>query len=296
MKKAQQANYLIGIVALAFLFKGITTPNVTFIFVGVLLLLLSVFRYLLMKQAAKVNVYKKMGKDSILRYFDQNQILYVHMKEVYKRGYCDVLYEENDGILLYDRVNDTYLATATTLAGAKDIVEKLPVDYQTFIAHDPIFDELENKQFKISSKLYSYNHMYTKKEPILIVEHQYICKDLDETYLPIIKEHYTIASLCNDAYLLPRIKEGMIGVFDKEELLGYIGIHASGAMGMMEVFPPHQGKKVGTLLQSLYTNRMVEKQKRPIYTQVNAKNEASLHMQEKLHFKKAGRPCIWYFS
>lgn len=296
MKKAQQANILVAIVAVAFLYKGVMDSNTTLLIVGILLLVSSGFRYLLFKQAGKVNLYQKAGIDSILRYLDTDPILYVHMKTVYKRGHCKILYEENDGILLYDEKSDVYLGTANTLAGAKDIVYLLPQDYHTFVGHDVFFDTLMQSAFPVKEYLHSYNHVYAKKDKVNIPEHPYQFAYLDETYLDVIKQHYDIGYLCNDAYLLPRIKEGMLGIFDGDTLMGFVGVHSSGAMGMMEVFPEHQGKHVGTILQSEFTNRLLEQKKRPIYTQVNSKNEASLHLQAKLGYAKAKQTCGWYFS
>ncbi|NCC55745.1 MAG: GNAT family N-acetyltransferase [Erysipelotrichia bacterium] len=237
------------------------------------------------------------GKDMIVRYLNRDPILYAEMLEVYRRGNCDILYEEIDGILLYDHTSHEYLATAKNKAGAKDILLKVPSDYEILIVHDEIFLTLENRDFKFARKKIFYNHIYEKRGMYKIFANNLHFRMLDESYLDTIKETYSARDLCTNDYLLSRIKEGIMGAFIQENLVGFIGMHDNGSIGLMEVFEPYRHKHVGTLLQMMYVNHLLEnKYEGILYTQIFAENEISMHLQEKLYFKKASKPSYWYFS
>lgn len=297
MKKLNQISNILFLVSAAFCIKAYLDKNIQLVFVAVLLFLLALFRRLVIKQAENIEDETYTGEDSIIRYFKTDPALYAEMRTVYQRGNCDILYEENDGLLLYDHTCKEYLASAKTMAGARDILLKLPMDYETLIIHDDIFLQLENKEFKYQEKLCFYNFIYEKRALYKIADNNLSFKPLDEQYLPQIKKHYRVKALCNDQYLKARIKDGMLGAFFKDELVGFIGRHDNGAIGMLEVFDDYRGKHIGTLLQMMYTNKLIKnKDTSIIYTQVQVDNEISMHLQEKLLLKRASHPTYWYFS
>lgn len=298
MKKLNQVINILFLVAIAFFVKAFIDKNVSLVLVGFLLLILGVFRKLLIKQAENIDDgIEYTGKDSIVRYLEKDEILYTEMLEVYRRGNCEILYEENDGILLYDHTCHEYLATASTKAGAKDILLKIPTDYEMLIVNDDVFLSLENIDFKYAEKLVFYNYVYEKRSKYKIPDNNLEFKILDDSFIPFVKEHYSVKSLCNDIYLKSRIKEGMLGAFINDTIVGFIGMHDNGAMGMLEVLEAYRGKHIGMLLQMKYTNYLLEKKYAgAIYSQVYQKNEVSMHLQNKLLLKKSDKPSYWYFS
>lgn len=298
MKKLNQVSNILFLVAIAFFVKAFIDKNVSLVLVGFLLLILGVFRRLLIKQAENIDDgIEYTGKDSIVRYLQKNEILYAEMLEVYRRGNCEILYEENDGILIYDYTSHEYLATASTEAGAKDILLKIPTDYEMLIVHDDVFLSLENIDFKYAEKLVFYNYVYEKRSEYKIFDNNLEFKILDDSFISFVKEHYSVKSLCNDTYIKSRIKEGMLGAFINDTIVGFIGMHDNGAMGMLEVLEAYRGKRIGMLLQMKYTNYLLEKKYAgAIYSQVYQNNEVSMHLQNKLLLRKSDKPSYWYFS
>lgn len=129
----------------------------------------------------------------------------------------------------------------------------------------------------------------------LPVENQNIeIKPLDESYKEIVKQHYTVKSLATDAYVLSRLQEGMLGAFLNDELVGYIGVHASGPMGMLEVFENFRGQRIGISLQAALMNQLLLRGDKAIFAQVNIENKVSDHMQTKLGLKRAEKQCYWF--
>ena len=292
--KRLQPNIILGLVAIALIIKGFTSGEIAMIAIGMLLILLSVSRAMLIKKFSNEEYDDIDTVDMITRYLQEDAVLYVEMLEVYTSGNGEVLYAENDGILLYDTISFNYLATAKNLVGASDIVRLLPQDYGVFVAHDKIFQELEGKDFVFHNFLYSYNHVYESTQHVPLENKEVEIRLLDEHYLEVIKQHYTIERLSTDAYILGRIKTGMFGAFINEQLAGFIGVHDSGPMGMLEVFDAYRGHKIAQTLQAVLMNHLIEEGKR-VFLQVNTTNEVSLYIQEKLKMTRAKNPCIWYF-
>lgn len=293
--KRLQPSIILGLVAIALFIKGFTSGKMAMVAIGVLLILLSVSRTMLIKKFSSEEYDDVDAPDMITRYLLEDPVLYVEMLEVYKTGNSEVLYAENDGILLYDNLSFNYLASAKTLAGARDIVRLLPQDYGVFVAHDEIFQELIGIDFTFKDSLLSYNHVYQSDEHVPLENKEAEIRLLDDSYLEVIKQHYTIERLSTDAYILGRIKDGMLGAFIDGKLAGFIGIHDSGPIGLLEVFDEYRGQKIAQTLQAAIMNRLID-QGKTVFLQVNVTNEVSLHIQEKLHMTCAKNPCGWYFS
>ena len=293
--KRLQPSIILGLVAIALIIKGFTSGEMAMVAIGILLILLSVSRTMLIKKFSSEEYDDVDAPDRITRYLLEDPVLYVEMLEVYKTGNSEVLYAENDGILLYDNLSFNYLATAKTLAGARDIVRLLPQDYGVFVAHDEIFQELIGIDFVFKDSLLSYNHVYQSSEHVPLENTEVEIRLLDDSYLEVIKQHYTIERLSTDTYILGRIKDGMLGAFVDGKLAGFIGIHDSGPIGLLEVFDEYRGQKIAQTLQAAIMNRLID-QGKTVFLQVNVTNEVSLHIQKKLHMTCAKNPCGWYFS
>jgi GNAT superfamily N-acetyltransferase len=293
--KRLQPSIILGLVAIALIIKGFTSGEMAMVAIGILLILLSVSRTMLIKKFSSEEYDDVDAPDMITRYLLEAPVLYVEMLEVYKSGNGEVLYAENDGILLYDNLSFNYLASAKTLAGARDIVRLLPQDYGVFVAHDEIFQELIGIDFVFKDSLLSYNHVYQSSEHLPLENTKAEIRLLDDSYLEVIKQHYTIERLSTDTYILGRIKDGMLGAFVDDKLAGFIGIHDSGPIGLLEVFDEYRGQKLAQTLQAAIMNRLID-QGKTVFLQVNVTNEVSLHIQKKLHMTCAKNPCGWYFS
>lgn len=299
MKQIKTSSIIFVLTGIACIVKGVSSNLSSVLYLGVCLILFGIIRYVLLyKLSINANDVSSKDSDSVMRYLLMDKILYVDMIEIYKQGNCDVLYDELDGILLYDHSSHYYLASAKTKAGAQDILNMIPQDYEVFVAHDHIFKEFEHKLFEYKHMLYSFNHVYNRKEYFVLKEHNDITlKKLDMTHLDVVKEHYTIGNVFPNDYLEKRIKHGMIGAFIGDTLTGFIGIHETNAIGMLEVLPSCRKQGIATLLQCAYTNDLLKNRyKGNVYSQVNATNEASLKLQEKVYFEKANTSCLWYFN
>lgn len=98
--------------------------------------------------------------------------------------------------------------------------------------------------------------------------------------LPIVLEHY---SNLPDEFVRRHLEDGwMFGGYDAAgELVGFIGEHDEGAIGMLEVFPEHRRRGYASELAAFAVNRMLALGRVP-FSQVVLGNEPSFAMHRKL--------------
>ena len=59
----------------------------------------------------------------------------------------------------------------------------------------------------------------------------------------------------DEGYLRDRLESGvMLGAFDGDILIGFIGVHGEGAMGLLQVHPDYRRRGVGKLLEAHQIN------------------------------------------
>lgn len=89
-----------------------------------------------------------------------------------------------------------------------------------------------------------------KKEP-LPVPGPWEVRQLGREFLPVVVGHYH--SYPNPKYLGERLDAGVMhGAFEGEELLGFIGMHSEGSVGLLEVLPAHRRRGGGLRAVGLY--------------------------------------------
>ncbi len=298
MKQIKKSSTILLITAIFCIFEGVNSNTPPILYLGIFLAILSAVRYLMVINFAKNgNDLTSQDDDSVMRYLLKDEVLYADMIAVYKQDNCDVLYDETDGILLYEHTSQTYLASANKRAGAIDILNEIPQDYKIFIAHDHIFEEFANTSFNYKHVEYKYNYVYQRKEYFVVKESDIVFKNLDSTHVPMVKKHCSLAEGFSSNYLDKRVEVGMLGAFMNDDLVGFVGIHENNALGMLEIFNDYRHLGIGLQLQCTYINQLLkDKSKVPVYTQVNASNEESMKLHEKLYFTKAVNSCIWYFN
>ena len=131
---------------------------------------------------------------------------------------------------------------------------------------------------------------YLEKEP-LPVPPGFEIRPLGEEFFSLILENYH--SFTDPEYIHKRIAAGvMYGAFQKGELLGFIGMHAEGSVGMLEVLPQHRRKGAATALMAFMTGFCLERGWVP-FSQIFHGNEASLALHRRLGWALSQRPLYW---
>lgn len=91
-----------------------------------------------------------------------------------------------------------------------------------------------------------------------------------------------------------RLAEGtMLGAFVDGRLAGFIGLHAEGSMGMLEILPEYRRRGLGAALETAKIAAQLARGRTP-YAHVIDGNAASAALQEKLGLTPAREPVVWW--
>lgn len=115
-------------------------------------------------------------------------------------------------------------------------------------------------------------------------------RTLDTSYLERIHEVYSLS----DRQELERdLEKGMVtGLFVEDSLVGFIGFHREGSMGMLHVFEPYRRRGYAEVLERHDIDRALAMGLIP-YCHVFFSNRASLALQAKLGLERGSRPIWW---
>lgn len=120
----------------------------------------------------------------------------------------------------------------------------------------------------------------------------------------LVLAHYHTVD--DEGYVRARVASGeMLGAFlpaggagaggkqnGKHEIAGFIGLHAEGGIGLLEVFEPWRRQGVAAALVMGMVRRQMQKGAIP-FGQIIEGNEPSLRLQKKLGFSFSGEPVYW---
>ena len=209
--------------------------------------------------------------------------------QLLKRDLGKIIYKSKNGIVAVTNDNDLVLTSLKNYNELNEVLKKHNISPKTItVKEDSLYQEILNN-LNVYRSLPCSQWVYQKlKAP------KYKKSDirvLDESFIDVILEHYKLVS--DKEYIVDRVKNKMIfGIFENNELAGFIGIHSEGSIGMLEIFPQFRRKGYGYILEAFAIEQLLDKGYLP-YCHVVEGNDASYKLQEKLGYKKATKPNIW---
>ncbi len=124
-------------------------------------------------------------------------------------------------------------------------------------------------------------------------------RSLGPAHTGLVLAHYHTVD--NEAYVRARVASGsMLGAFlpasgtqnGGQQIAGFIGLHAEGGIGLLEVFEPYRRRGVAAaLVLGMVRRRMIEGA--IPFGQIIEGNEPSLRLQAKLGFSFSDEPVYW---
>ena len=229
-------------------------------------------------------------KEAALSFLSQDPLLHADMLSAIQRGTADILKAGPDGVLLLETGGNVFMLSARDEEAGKRLIAQCGGDrevvlHQLFLL--PMGDTLG-----LTSHNVCFQAVYDRKTPV-----EYHCPypiaPLTKEDLPTVLEHYQL--IRDPEILLEHITAGhMWGVRKDGVLMGFIGIHSEGSMGLLEVFPEYRRMGLAFALEGFLINRHLEKGLIP-YCQIFEDNAASLALQKKLGLSFAEGRVTWVF-
>lgn len=201
----------------------------------------------------------------------------------------EVLYSEDDGVLLMNGECTTYWMSAGSEAAASRMAKLVDLDKYDLCLHQMRYAGSVLEKNDSHRKIPCWMFTYMKKDPPAISNVPgIVIKPLNATYFDFVRENYDT----DDETIRWAIENGMIGAFDKDKCVGFMGARPDGEMGLLKVKPEYRGLGIAKALESrVIAGRL--KNGKYAYSNVVIGNTASIKLQESLGLEKADSMMVW---
>lgn len=234
-----------------------------------------------------------MSKSEIaLNYLEKNKILHIDMIEPIRRKTAEILYASEDGVLIIENNSDSYMLSICDIKLAMKLIDTL-VKKPLFVVRQEELLPIIKEKFAYKNYFDCFQTAYLKSIPPKLNDDIQI-KLLTDNDKTTVSENYKSIDEDFDytSYLID--KKQMWGAFNGETLMGFIGIHSEGSMGLLEVLPKYRNNGIATALQSFLIDFMLKKDWIP-FGQVFQDNEKSLNLQKKIGLTISKEHVFWLY-
>lgn len=232
----------------------------------------------------------KMTSTKALQYLSRDPITHMDMMAPIKRGSAQIIYAGDDGVCIFETKSSAHIMTVETPELGKSLISEFgKVSMVSF--HQEFMLELFDES-RFVTKLENYQAVYTAREKLAMPK--------EMTIMPVSAAHLGFVISNYDfnvgaEYLRERVEEGkLFGGFVKGEMVGFIGIHSEGSIGIFKVLSEYRGKGYGAGLAAHATNYQLSRKITP-FVQFGVDNEVSLATAKKLGYKVSNKKIYWLF-
>ena len=226
----------------------------------------------------------------------RDRVLYLDLTEAVRRGDGRVVAALPHGALVsfHNYKRDGQELGFTMFADDRETAERLlallpPVpDFIT--VHEALYLDLLRDRFGPADMRPCWQVGYLHASPPPLPQLGAEVRRLDRSHLPAVLANY---ALTNEGYLSWLVERGeLYGAFDGDVLMAFVGRHAEGSIGLLDVLPPYRRRRLATLLQSYMIALELSRGHVP-YGQVFDGNEPSLALQRSLGMERSAGQLYW---
>ena len=233
---------------------------------------------------------KYLEQEALIKKLSGNKRHNLHMMESLSRGRAEILVNEEDNILLYDRRCRLCMLSAADVESGIRILDAMPVDVECAVTSQEFLNGILQEKLGFQVMCECIQACYTQRNP-LRVTHKDI-RLLTQEHLSYLVEHYSNEET---DYLAGRITaKAMYGAFVEDRLVGFAGWHSDGSLGILYVKEGFRRNGIGAALESFCINRQLELGYVP-YGHIRIENEASRKLQECLGLYLS-KESIWWLE
>ena len=228
-----------------------------------------------------------MDRETIARtWFSRDPLLHADMAEALRRGLGVIASAAERGVLVSADEDSCGMLSCADLDTALTLLDgrRFPL----LSIHQAELESPLCRELGMETWMRCRQAVYLGNEPPAATEED--IRPLTGEHLDFLQANYRHEDSEYLAWLLER--RALFGAFREEKLVGFIGKHAEGSMGLLEVLPAWRRRGVGESLERFLIAREVERGNLP-YCHVFTDNQASLALQQKLGLTLAEGSVIW---
>ena len=231
--------------------------------------------------------------------FRRDPVRYVDMTEAVRRGIGTVLYASPTAALVgiaspdHPKVFDSCLMSCADPDSARLLCDLLPAGDDLLLAvHEDFCLPLLEERFDLRLFLEgaSFQAAYLGGSPCPIPENSLAVRQLTVDDLPQVADNYKLEG---KDYLRSLLERGQLfGGFQGNAMVGFVGRHAEGSVGLLEIFPPYRRQGFATVLEGYMINQELALGRIP-FGQVVTDNAPSLALQRSLGMTLSSGTLSW---
>lgn len=223
--------------------------------------------------------------------FSQDPLLTANIRNSLLRGSCELLEDTEEGIFIYDIPGNVFILYAPLELGKSWLCKHEGRSYKLLVLYDDALAAFVAVRYGLQIDEKCKQVVWMHSEPPATAE-KLRFHTATEADMALCLQIYHNSS---EADVRQAVKAGnvMLGYKD-ETLVGMIGIHMEGSMGMLEVLPEYRRRGYGTELEKALIARQLESGLLP-YGQVYLSNEASFALQASIGMECSEGTLIWLF-
>ncbi len=209
---------------------------------------------------------------------------------VLRRGTGTVL-SAGDAPLVRDAVSGAYLLASRDAALSLPLLDRYAADISLLMVPDAALGRLVYERYGFSGKLECFQVAYYGALPE--ADASLAVRPAAPEDLPLLLEHYHLISPQEMELAVVRgaILIGSLG----GQVVGFMGEHLEGSMGLLYVLPAFRRRGFGAALERLYIRKTMEAGFIP-FGQVEKDNLPSLKLQKKLGMTISDNLILWMWK
>ena len=219
-------------------------------------------------------------KNTVKNILKNQGALTIDMCEAFVRGEPKILYADDCAVFLIHGCG-VYMLWAENTDSAKNALRVVKTVPHLCVVHGmPAYNAYVQTYGKQHEDGFCTQYCWSKREKFAVPSN-FTFRPMRMDEIPFIQEHYHLST--NTEYLKWRISENELhgAVSPGGNIMGFIGSHSDGSIGMLEVLPEYRRRGIGTALEYYQMNRHMERGWTP-YGQVFLDNPESHSLQGKV--------------
>lgn len=229
--------------------------------------------------------------EQALAYLGRDPLFYMDMLEPLRRGTAELLYAEEDGVLLCES-GGIHMMSAAGPAAAERCFALLS-RCAMLVGHELWYKAEAVRRFGLHEEQICYQAAWLAPDPPAAAPFGGELRLLGEEMAQWVYDHYS-HPFGGVAYMQGALRRGMLGAFVDGACAGFAGFHEEGSIGMLEVLPVYRRRGVGeALLRGAV--RLALERGQYAFGQVFTDNQASLALQRKVGMSVSRERLFWLF-
>ena len=214
---------------------------------------------------------------------------YLGIDRVLKRGSGEIIAETDHALLVRDSVSEALLLACEDAAVGLALLDRhAGSGCRLLMVSDHALGLVAFDKYGFSEKLECYQVAYYGEMPPS--NNRITVRTADENDLPMLFRTYHLISP-EEMEKVVRRRSVLLG-YDGDCLVGFIGEHLEGSMGLLYIFPEYRHRGFGSALQKHYIMKTMENGYIP-FGQVEKGNRNSLKLQQKIGMTQSGNLIVW---